>query len=72
MNGSIAAIVLLGFGNGTVDGSPSLVVTMGYGVSAVVEPTGRRICNLTAAPRTYDLAAAYREYDLSTADCECC
>lgn len=39
MDGSIAAIVMTGFGNGTVVVDPSLVVTMGYGITGAVAPS---------------------------------
>lgn len=52
MNGSIPAILTGGFGNGTFAGSPSLVVTMGYGIGE--PPAGPAVIYLC-------LAAAYRE-----------
>lgn len=34
MNGSPSSIVMFGLGNGTFDGSPSLMITRGLGVGA--------------------------------------
>ena len=32
MDGSVQSVLLFGFGNGTVDGSTGLVLTLGFGV----------------------------------------
>jgi hypothetical protein len=65
MNGSIAAIITLGFGDW---GSPSLVVTFGFGTGAppVVETGAPEEC-FTAGPRGSVISSAKRGSVLSTA-----
>ena len=43
MDGSPSSIVMLGLGNGTFNGSPSLIVTGGYGIAAPVVSTAPAI-----------------------------
>lgn len=59
MDGSPSSIIMLGFSNGTFSGSPSLMVTMGYGIAdEIPDPipsvtiTGRRTTAIIPGKRT--------------------
>lgn len=63
MVGSPSSIVMLGLGNGTFNGSPSLIVTGGYGIAAPVVST-----DFTGTPLSGNTPMAVQFTDSSTGD----